>query len=542
METTEFEGVVSVSDITKLPVSITTTDVNLTGSWKFFKPVLKEKLSPCSLACPSNINISKYIMYLVKGDLKTALDILRNENPLPAVCGRVCPHFCQFECNRANYDGSVAIREIEKFLGDYGLNISFNPPKKTLHKKVAIIGSGPAGLSAAYFLRKKGLQVTIYEKLEKLGGLLQYGIPEYRLPKNILDSEIDNIINLGIEVKTGYEINNDNIYKIISEHDAVFVAVGLWEAKIPENFQIDNKFIFRGIDFLKNINSGTFNIANKNIAIIGGGNVAIDVARTLKRLGNNPTIIYRRTIDRMPAFEDEIKDAIEEDIRIIEKTIIKNYNIENNKINVSLAKVKKIDGTSVETGDTLENSYFDSIIFAIGQESKFQLPESKKIFTGGDLLLGPSTVTESIASGKKAAFKILNFLNIDTAEIKDDFFRAANDYNSTEFVTFDRINTFYFKKQEPINLEKLDIEKRITSFNEVYKIHSLEDIVKEASRCFNCGICNKCGTCWFSCPDVSVEYSKDLEEEISFDYDHCKGCGVCSHECPRGIIDMEEDK
>ena len=428
METTEYEGVVASYDITKLPISITTTDVNLTGSWKFFKPTVNEKLSPCSFACPSNINIAKYIMYLVKGELKTAVDILRTENPFPAVCGRVCPHFCQFECNRAHYDGAVSIREIEKFLGDYGLNIPIKKPSKESDKKVAIIGSGPAGLSAAYFLRKNGLKVKIFEKENKLGGLLRYGIPEYRLPRNILDAEIINIINMGIEYETGIFIDKDSINKLKKEFDAIFIATGLWKAKTPENFNFDNKLFFKGLDFLKKINTEKNIFSGKKVAVIGGGNVAIDVARTLKRMGNQPDIIYRRTISEMPAFEDEIKDAIEEGIKILEKRVISDYVESDNRLELEIATVKKIVNNSTVLEDEKEKITYDAVVFAIGQSAENIFEESQNIFIGGDLSIGASTVTESIASGKIKAYKIMNFLKTLNIEINEDFFRSEKDF------------------------------------------------------------------------------------------------------------------
>ncbi len=518
METIEYQEVISSRDIERFPISITTTEVNLTGSWRFFKPVFREKISPCRLACPNNINIPKYIFYILKNDLESACKILREDNPFPATCGRVCPHFCQESCNRGEYDANIEIRELEKFLGDYALNIPYKKPEVKIDKKVAIIGGGPAGISCAYYLAKNGINVTIFERESFLGGLLIYGIPEYRLPKDIVKKEIENILSIGnIEVNTNENFDYGKIIEISEKYDAVFVAVGVSKSKELKDIPFDNEKIISGYNFLKRLNlDNNFKIENEKIAIIGGGNVAIDVAMNLLRMNNEPVIIYRREIANMPAFEEEIKEALEEGIKILTKKIIGKYEL-GDKVKVWLEEVKEIKGDKI-ISEQIENNFyeFDRIIFAIGQVREFQNRFDKKnIFTGGDFDYGAKTVAEAISSGKINAYKIINFLTGKN---------LYKELDSKDVISFDKINTFYFKKEKPLVVEKNTKPP-------------LDKILNEAKRCFSCGVCNLCKTCWFSCPDLSVE----VTDKVYFDYDHCKGCGLCANECPRGVIEMVEE-
>ena len=544
MESVEYNNVISEEDIKKFPISITTTEVNLTGSWRFSKPNFEEKISPCSVGCPANTNIPKYIFHLLKNDIKTAANILRDENPFPAVCGRVCPHFCQEKCNRKEYDGSVEIREIEKFVGDYALDIPYEKAQLKTNKRVAVIGGGPAGLSCAYFLAKNGYKVTIYEKENFLGGLLIYGIPSYRLPREIAEKEINNIIDMGnIEVKLNETVSFDRLQEFKNSYNAVFFAGGLSKDRIPDNIEMDNEKVFSGYELLKKLNtdkSFAQKLKGEKIAVVGGGNVAFDVARTVLRLGNEVEIIYRRTLQEAPSFEEEKAEGLDEGLKITEKSVVTNI-VKSKKLNLTLGKVDKIvNGDAQLTGET-ENIEVDKLVIATGQAKEFEIEKDDKIFLGGDYEHGAKTVIEAIASGKTNAYKIMAHLENKPFYFmneQDNFLRSKRDFDSYKVVDFKKINLFYFDKQPPLKINKLSAEDRVKDFKEVALKPTLDKILNEAKRCFSCGVCNECKTCWFFCPDVCI----NVKDGVDFDYTYCKGCGLCSAECPRGVIDMVEDK
>jgi len=545
MEGVDYQSVISDKDIRRFPISITTTEVNLTGSWRFSKPFFREKVSPCSVGCPANTNIPKYIFYLLKNDMDKAVEVLRRENPFPATCGRVCPHFCQTKCNRKDYDGAVEIKQIEKFVGDYALNVPQQGAKVLANKTVAVVGGGPAGLSCAYFLAMNGYRVDLFEKEKFLGGLLAYGIPEYRLPRDIVKREIENILSVGnIEVHLGSEIDRDRLEELKKGHDAVFVAVGLSKDREVENITVDNESVFSGYELLKRLNTDPEireHFKGERIGVIGAGNVAMDVARTLIRLNNEVEIIYRRTLDEAPSFEDEKNEALEEGVRIREKRVVEGLEYKDGKLLLNLRGVDRVvDGKAV-LNEIREDCVVDKLVLATGQTRGFDIEEDDKVFLGGDFLHGARTVIEAIASGKRAAYRIMAKFegrDISFMNEEDQFFRAEKDFDEYKVVPLERINLHYFEKQESLKLEKLPKEERSNNFKEVVLKPSLEKILAEAKRCFSCGVCNECKTCWFFCPDMCIGVSKGVE----FDYNFCKGCGVCSQECPRGVIDMVEDK
>ncbi len=544
MESVDYQNVISDKDIRRFPISITTTEVNLTGSWRFYKPVFKEKISPCSVGCPANTNIPKYIHYLLKNDMDKAAEILRRENPFPATCGRVCPHFCQSKCNRKDYDGAVEIKQIERFVGDYALKV---PPKKVKvlsNKKVAIVGGGPAGLSCAYFLALSGYRVDVFEKERFLGGLLVYGIPDYRLPKEIPIKEIENILEVGnINVNVGVNVNREKIEELKKEYNAVFVALGLSIDKVPGDVVVDNKRVFSGYELLKEIKvNGNVYLDGDSISVLGGGNVAFDIARSIRRLGKDVNIICMETLETSPAFEDEKKEAIEEGIKVIDSRFLQDLEFRGDGLHLQLRGVDKVlDNYEPVLNDYIEGIDTDILIVAIGRKREESILGTEGVFFGGDFYNGAKTVIEAIASGKKVAFEIV--AKLEGKEFKlmnddDQFFRSTNDFDEYKVIPFERINLNYFSEQEPIKLSKLAANERVNNFNEVVQKPSLEKILREAKRCFSCGVCNECKTCWFFCPDMCI----DVHEGVNFDYSFCKGCGVCSEECPRGVIEMVEDK
>ncbi len=551
------------------------SEMNKTGSWRFSLPVYKEKTAPCSAACPTGTEIPRVEMHMSKGEVRKAWDKIIWENPFPAVCGRVCFHDCEGACNRKNLDSAVGINSLEKFIGDIALSESytFDEVNETTNKRVAIIGAGPSGLSAAYFLSKLGFSCEVFEKESEAGGVMRWGIPSYRLPKNILLDEIKRIEDLGVKIHCNKELSIDEFNNIKNEFDAVYLGCGLG-ASISPGFEGES-LLEEGAIFLKRVESEKMSLDGQDIAVIGGGNTAIDVARSLIRTGAKATILYRRRKEDMPAFIHEISAAENEGVKIVElvsPTCVKNKG-EMLEIDLQQMTTGDIDShgrMSVRPLGGKRSLIYNKIISGIGNQikdtwhspdqnnSKMELKNSiidmtgdTPLVYGGDLTNKNQSVSDAIASGKEIAIVLdLHFKGdsdiIDSLEkcrvgvnaLSFEIYRGSRKQYK-EFVEFKNVNIDYFDKEDRNELPQISKDESINSFNEVEKNYTFQMAANEALRCFNCGFCNDCDNCRVFCPDASI-IIEDGKRVINTDF--CKGCGVCVTECPRSAMGMEEEK
>lgn len=525
-----------------ISISRETSLTNKTGSWRTQKPEYQRGISPCQNSCLSGQDIPCWMNLVKNGNLEMAYREILKSNPFPSLTGRVCPHPCEKECNRGQFDEPLAINTLERFIGDWGLeNASESFPKIAKKEKVAIIGSGPAGLSCAYYLRKMGYEITIFEALPVIGGLMAYGIPEFRLSKDVLKKEIKNkILVPGIAVKTTARISKTAFGMLLTEFDAVFAATGLSKSKAINLPGFYSFGVLNGLDLLKNINLGFLPRLGEKVIVIGGGNTAIDVARSLQKFGSAVSIFYRRTKTEMPAIKEEVLAAEKEGIKI-EELIAPVKIVAKDGGRVDLLECQKMElGEADESGrkkpTPIEGSNFsvrvNAVIFAIGEEKESDfLPENwqsnEKIFMGGDFENKAGTVAAAIKSGREKAEEIAKYL-------RNEQNNKQPTTDNKQLIKFEDLNTFYFERR-----------LKIRNFNDVFGDIAPEALAQyEAKRCFSCGFCpaaagsrlggdNLCENCYKFCPDVAV---KKEGGKLKIDYDYCKGCGICAEECPTKSI------
>lgn len=590
-EAMEFDG---ETDMPRLPISVTTTQWDTTGTWRYLRPQFVERIPVCQNACPTASDIEAWIAHFERGDLEKAWDAATVENPFPSIMGRVCFHPCMDGCSRKELGGAINIHALERTLGDaMGEKLPASKPFfLSTGRRIAIVGSGPAGLACAYHLSRLGHEVTVFEKEKKAGGILRYGIPAYRLPRDVLDREIERLAAMGIKFKTAKAVPDaTHMQTLCQDYDAVFLAIGAHKSRSPGIVGEKTKGVMTGLSFLREINSGRNLDIGKRVLVIGGGNTAIDAARTALRLGRDVTILYRRSRAEMPAFPDDVVEAEKEGVKL--ETLVSPLEVVGMSGQVSGLRCMRIElGAPDDTGRMspvpIEGSAFmiegDTIITAIGEDidtsiipSAFHVDggairtgvggktEWHNVFAGGDFTFNPRTVVDSLASGKASAIAVDCELRGEDAKTTLDRCKIAGDgpvlisryvelrgagpilHSTTEelvsqdrIVGFEEVNRAYFTEQGAASTPFADPSERLVGdpFAEIAGGLAEEIRADELGRCFHCGRCTTCDNCYIYCPDVAVSKAG---EGFAIDLDYCKGCGVCAEECPRAAIEMVEE-
>jgi NADPH-dependent glutamate synthase beta subunit-like oxidoreductase len=523
---------------------------NKTGSWRTEVPRYVHRLPPCNDGCPAGENCQQWLFRAEEGDYEAAWRQIMQDNPLPAVMGRVCYHPCETACNRTHLDEAVGINAVERFLGDEairrGWTVTVDAPPSG--KRVLVVGAGPSGLSAAYHLRRRGHAVTIYDAGPAAGGMMRFGIPRYRLPRDILDAEIQRILDLGVELELNRTVTD--VEDELRAFDAVFLAVGAHIGKrayIPAGSAAK---VLDAVSVLHSMEGEDTPLLGRRVAVYGGGNTAMDVARTARRLGaEEAVVVYRRTRDRMPAHDFELEEALEEGVLVKWLSTIKHADA--GKLVIERMELDKT-GFPQPTGE-LEELEADSLVLALGQETDLSLLDGVPgvevadgvvqvdermmtghpgLFAGGDMVPAERTVTVAIGHGKQAA------RCVDTWLRGEAFVHPPR----PDLVTFDELNPWYYSDAPRTVRPQLELARRQSTFDEVVGGLDETNALFEARRCLSCGNCFACDNCYGVCPDNAViKLDQPGPYRYEIDLDFCKGCGLCAAECPCGAIEMEQE-
>jgi NADPH-dependent glutamate synthase beta subunit-like oxidoreductase len=523
---------------------------NKTGSWRQERPQYVHRLPPCNHACPAGENIQRWLYHAESGDYESAWRELVADNPLPGVMGRVCYHPCESACNRAQLDDPVGVHGIERFLGDEAIRRGWRlqVESEPTGRRVLVVGAGPSGLSAAYHLARRGHTVTIRDAGPLPGGMMRFGIPRYRLPREVLDAEIRRILDLGVTLECDAKVTNIPEAMREGAFDAAFLAVGAHigrRAYIPAG---EAAHILDAVSLLRSMEGADGEerpMLGRRVVVYGGGNTAMDAARTARRLGAEEAIVvYRRTRERMPAHEFEVQEALEEGVTMRWLSTIKQA--QEGRLVLERMELDEI-GFPQPTGE-LEELEADSLVLALGQEADLSLLDGVPglqvkdgvvqvdermmtghagIFAGGDMVPAERTVTVGVGHGKQAARNIDAYLRSTIYEHPPQ----------ADLASFEELNTWYYSDAPRTVAPRLDAIRRQSNFEEVTLGLDETNALFEARRCLSCGNCFGCDNCYGVCPDNAV-LKVDAGDGYAFDLDYCKGCGICVTECPCGAIEM----
>ncbi|MFW7415096.1 NAD(P)-binding protein [Demequina sp. SO4-18] len=537
-------------DMTELPDLAHT--VGSAGPVRTRLPIYVDLLPPCNAACPAGENIQEWLR-LVKADQDEAAwrELVRN-NPFPAIHGRVCYHPCETACNRKELDGEVSIHAVERYLGDLAIDRGwqFAPPERSSGHRVLIVGAGPSGLSAAYQLALLGHEVEVRDGAPQPGGMMRYGIPEYRLPRDVLDAEIARVANLGIRMITDHKVSDLAKEQAEGRFDAVFVAIGAHLSRRVDIPAMDASRILDAVSFLRDVASGARPEIGSKVAIYGGGDTAMDAARVARRLGAEESIIvYRRTAEQMPAHTLEREEAMAEGVQMNWLRTISS--MDESDLTV---EIMELDDAGVPHGTgRYEHLEADTVILALGQESdsaflrkipgmsfahdvlevdpRTLMTAVPGIFAGGDAVPSERTVTVGVGHGRRAARQIDGWLSS----------RPTVEPTKHPVATFDTLHVWYFGDNMKTTQPELESSARVTDFDEIVGGLTPEQAHIEAGRCLSCGNCFECDGCLGACPeDAIIKLGKG--SRYRFDYEKCTGCATCFEQCPVHAIEMIADR
>ena len=524
-----------------------------TGTWRTERPVYSRQPAPCGHACPAGEDVQDWLYHAEEGAYERAWRAIMEVNPLPAVMGRVCYHPCEAACNRGELDEAVGINSVERFLGDEAIRAGWTVPLSVRRagKRVLVVGAGPSGLSAAYHLARMGHDVIVHDAGSEPGGMMRYGIPAYRLPRDVLDAEVERILALGVTLRLGAKVDDLETTMRAERCDAAFVAVG---AHLGKRAYIPAGSAARMLDavtMLRDVAGGEPPLLGRRVAVYGGGNTALDAARTARRLGaDEAVIVYRRTRDRMPAHDSEVQEALEEGVRM--KWLSTVRHADGGRLTIERMTLGA-DGFPQPTGE-LETLEADTLVLALGQESDLGLLERTDgvelvdgtvkvgddlmtgrpgVFAGGDAVPAERTVTMAVGHGRSAARHIDAWLGGRRLETPPP---AAP-------VPFEALNPWYYSDAPRSLRPRLEQARRASTFDEVVGGLDAATALFEARRCLSCGSCFACDNCFGVCPDNAViKLDPAGAYAYAIDLDYCKGCGLCAQECPCGAIEMHPEE